>query len=192
MAHGRRTVAAPCGRVCVSVCVCVGVFVCAREDESCELIQCQLQRRKYSANRRPTSLRGGESRALRTCPIERSCPAGIYTRRGSCRDQMVDVSGGDKVALGADARPCGPSVLAMLAQARPAAARRRSTLQRWLTWWGQIWSHEVSEWPAAPPLMSSTVIDSAAGLGSVFSTLDRNRSCAARGLIGGFLPQLSL
>ena len=44
---------------------------------------------------------------------------------------MVDVSGGaDKVALGADARPCGPSVLVMLAQVRPAAVRRRSTIHR--------------------------------------------------------------
>ena len=180
-----------CLRQCLRLRGCV-VFVCAREDESCELIQCQLQRRKYSANRRPTSLRGGESRALRTCPIERSCPAGIYIPAGEVAATKWWTSVEVTRWRWVPARPCGPSVLAMLAQARPAAARRRSTLQRWLTWWGQIWSHEVSEWPAAPPLMSSTVIDSAAGLGSVFSTLDRNRSCAGRGLIGGFLPQLSL
>ena len=42
---------------------------------------------------------------------------------------MVDVSGGDKVALGADTRPCGPSLLVMLDQARPAAARRRITIR---------------------------------------------------------------
>eukprot|EP00964_Phaeocystis_antarctica_P025888 scaffold14557_cov39-Phaeocystis_antarctica.AAC.2 len=69
---------------------------------------------------------------------------------------MVDVSGGDKVAPSADARPCGPSVLVMLAQTRPAAARHPQAV------WssnadgpGGVKSGRVRspEWLAAPPLI---------------------------------------